>query len=209
MKEIKKEGRGYSFVHSLLQFLEIDSFLVFDFVQCQSFKLVGEDQPSVGIVNPEIRFEVLHIARWFVVHGGDLDSLGKVLSTLAFELGKHGLYASATVENIIDNQQLVVGIDVRDDVLQAMDTYLFLLFFANIRGCSDGNVIGLNAMVHQNLLHRYPRERASTPNTHNESRLKSILHNLEAESHRALQELLCSNEVFVSHLCEKVQKEEE
>src|SRR5581483_10936699 len=135
-----------------------------DFLTGQPLFFVGEDRPLRVLVHEVIRRERGSPALGLVVHRGDADLFRQIAPAAPPELVDARLEAAAGVEDVIDDQQLVLCRETRYEVIRRVHPDgLVLSIDAAVRGGTDGDVVGVNRVVFENLLYRDADRGAAAP----------------------------------------------
>ena len=127
-------------------------------------------------------------------------SLGRVAPGQAAQGVDDGLDAQAGVVDVVHDQQAVRGVGLLDDVVQAVDPDgLAPLLDALVGGGADGDVVGGQAVVLEQLLHGDAHRRAAPPDADDEVGPEAAVQDLEAEPEGIVQQVLRLDVLLFSH----------
>src|SRR5690606_35570348 len=109
------------------------------------------------------------IARRLVVRGSDANLPGKIAPAAPRELVEHGLEAATGIEHVVDQQEVVIGAELRNQIVDAAYAHLARLpLAAHVSGHANGNVIAMDAVVFEHFLHRNADGCTAPPDAHQE-----------------------------------------
>ena len=104
---------------------------------------MGEYQPLIGFMNKIVRNNTGHILFRFKPGRGDPNVVRQIAAHLFSQGLDDRLNAAAAVEYVVHDEKPVFPVGMLDNVLQSMDTDLFISFVDTVvRRGPDSNVIG-------------------------------------------------------------------
>ena len=166
----------------------------------EALQLMGEDEPFVGLVDVVIGPAVRAVVAGLEIDRRDADVVGRVAPRKAVQGVDDGHDAQAGVVDVVHDQQAVRRVGLLDDVVQAVDPdRLARLLDALVGGRADGDVIGGDPVVLEQLLHGDAHRRAAPPDADDEIGPEAAFQDLEAEPERIVQQVLGLDVLFFSH----------
>src|SRR3546814_4213629 len=98
-----------------------------DFFDRQPLDLVREDQPAVGWVDMKMGRQVGDVAARLVPDGRDADVARHIVTAARLQFGEEGADAAARIEDVVDQEQAVVGAERVDQIAEGEHLHLCFL----------------------------------------------------------------------------------
>ena len=135
-----------------------------DLFSTQAFQRVRVLEPGVSAVQIVMRLPVQLIAAGFVVRNSNTDIIGRVQTCLVTQLVDYRFERAPGIKHIINDQQRILVGHMLDQVVEAVNPDLFaLLINAMIGGCANRDVVGMNAVIVEELLDSDTHRHATSP----------------------------------------------
>lgn len=163
----------------------------------QRVKLMRKDQPFGRLVQVEVGNQIRFVTAGFEPRHGDTYVLRRIAARARGKLIDDGGDRIAGVEDIIDDQYAIIMTYLFDNVVEAVYGNGAALVHTDIRRGADGNVIGFDAAIAENLLHRHSDGRSASPYRDNHGGSKAAFEDIDAEFDRVLEEILGGEYGFV------------
>ena len=95
------------------------------------------------------------VTQRLIVDGGGPDSMRQIAAAAPTQLLDDGLEAAAGVEYIVHQQQPIIGLEPRHQIVKGMDAYHAPLpLAAHVGGSTDRDMIGMDRVVLEHFLDR-------------------------------------------------------
>ena len=134
---------------------------------------VGQQRRILDLVEVVIRADEEPSSAWAEVNGSNAN-LRRVSPRFAAQVANHFVDGPAAIEEIIDEQQLIVGLDDVQNVLESLDVEAVAVEDALERLRPDRRVVGIVTLPAKELLVDNPRRRAATPKCDKEIGLNNL-----------------------------------
>src|SRR5882724_2754711 len=169
----------------LLEEALVDRLVLEDLLARETLDFVREDQPAVRGVKEIVRLERAAIAFGLVVNRRYPDLPRQIAPAAAPQLADDRFEAVPGIEHIVDDQQLVLERQPRDQVIHRVDAHdLGLLIDAGIERSADRDVIGMDAVVLEYLLDRDADRSAASPDGDQKCGFEPAAHDSHGELDR-------------------------
>jgi hypothetical protein len=150
----------------------------------QPLDLVREDQPVIGLVNIVVGHQRRAPALGLVIDGRDANLLGEVPSAPSRKLLDHRLETAPGVEHVIHDQELILRLEARYQIIGGVHPNRLVLHIdPRVGGGADRDVIGVDRVVLEHLLHGDADGGAAAPHAHQERRTHAAHEHAPRELH--------------------------
>ena len=160
-----------------------------DFFLGQAIDLVWEDEPVIRLVDEKVGLEIGHVARRLVIDGRDLHLVRQVVPAPLFQFLQEGADRPPGIEDIVDQEQAILGVEDIHEMAQAIDADLRLLLVdARIGGSTDRDMVALDAAIFEQLLNRDADRRTAAPDADDMGRPKAGVEDQIGQAEGILQQ---------------------